>query len=92
SPSNAQPNTQYDIRIIYSGTYASPLNAAYCIVFSNGFTSQACRDAGAGNATIRITTSSALPPFRVIGAVGPTDNSGSSSSALNCTCAQQLII
>lgn len=91
SPANVQPNTQYDIRIVYSGTYVSPLNAAYCIVFSSGFNSQQCRDAGSGNATIRITTSSSLPPFGIVGAVGPTDNSGSSSSAMNCTCAQVLI-
>lgn len=90
SASQVQPNTQYRIVITYSGTYVCCANVAYCTVLAYGFTGGA-NDASNGSTTITITTDSVLPPFGIIGVVGPTDCSGSCSSAQSSTSTQKEI-
>lgn len=81
-PANVSPSTQYRIVITYSGSYPGCTNVAYCVVGAIGFTG-GCNDSTNGSTTITITTNSSLPGFGILGAVGPTDCSGSLASAQN---------
>ncbi|MBK6266030.1 hypothetical protein JKA74_13385 [Marivirga sp. S37H4] len=79
STSQVQPNTEYDIRINYTGSWTYPTNAAYCVVVNVGF-ARKCIDAGNGNATIRIKTDPSLS-YGFHGAIGPTNPDGNSASS-----------
>ena len=87
---NVLPNTQYRIVISYSGSYVCCRNVAYCTVLAYGFTGGA-NDSTNGSTTITIRTDATLPPFGIIGVVGPTDCSGSCVSAQNSTATQKEI-
>lgn len=88
--SAVSPSTQYRIRITYSGSWCCNQNVAYCVVLAYGF-SGGCSDSINGSTLIGITTDSSLPPFGIIGVVGPTDCSGSLSSAQGSLSTQQSI-
>lgn len=90
SASAVSPSTQYRIRITYSGSWCCNQNVAYCVVLAYGF-SGGCSDSINGSTLIGITTDSSLPPFGIIGVVGPTDCSGSLSSAQGSLSTQQSI-
>ena len=79
SKTQVQPNTEYDIRINYTGNYVYPTNSAYCVVVNVGF-ARKCIDAGNGNATIRIKTDPTLD-WGFHGAIGPTNPQGNSASS-----------
>ena len=83
-PANVQPSTQYDVVITYTGAWVCCANPAYCFITKIGFTSADCLNSASGDVSFRITTNATLPPFGIIGVVGPTDCSGSLSSAQSC--------
>ena len=88
--SQAQPNTNYRIVITYTGNYVCCANPAYVTTLAFGF-SDGANDASNGNTTISIRTDPVLPPFGIIGVVGPTDCSGSRVSAENSPATQREI-
>jgi hypothetical protein len=80
-PANVVANTTYRLVITWVGKeYPGCENVAYCVVGAIGFTG-GCNDASQGSTIITITTNASIPPFGILGAVGPTDCSGSLSSA-----------
>lgn len=91
NPNAVAPNTAYRIHITYSGTYTCCSNGAYCVVLAYGF-NVTCVDAINGSAIMNITTNASLPPFGIIGVVGPTDCSGSVASATASTSTQKEVI
>lgn len=88
--SQVQPNTNYRIVITYTGNWVCCANVAYVTTLAFGF-SDGANDATNGNTTISIRTDPVLPPFGIIGVVGPTDCSGSRVSAENSVATQREI-